>query len=192
MPRPEIVGTVVAPFSKGVDRDGGQRDFHPLSANFLLPKWVGTHWAQLRARQGVGRSVVADVADWRIARTIFVADDEATARAYGADNADSPYRFYYQQMLKKMRKLGRIELFKSDRDQPDDEITLEYVLDRLVITGTVDEVPSSCWPSVRRSATFGELVYAGMDWVDDPRPPLDGADGHRGHAGGRRRSTVGA
>ena len=43
-PYPEIVGTVVAPFSKGVIAMG-KRDFHPLSANFLLPKWVKTHWA---------------------------------------------------------------------------------------------------------------------------------------------------
>ena len=43
-PRPEIVGTVVAPFSKGVVAMG-ERDFHPLSANFLLPHWLKTHWA---------------------------------------------------------------------------------------------------------------------------------------------------
>lgn len=43
-PRPEIVGTVVAPFSKGVIAMG-ERDFHPLSANFLLPHWVPSHWA---------------------------------------------------------------------------------------------------------------------------------------------------
>src|SRR5262249_52172545 len=36
-PRPEIVGTVVAPFSPGVVQMG-KRDFHPLSANFLLSK----------------------------------------------------------------------------------------------------------------------------------------------------------
>src|SRR5918992_1481557 len=43
-PRPEIVGTVVAPFSKGVVIMG-ERDFHPMSANFLLPHWLKTHWA---------------------------------------------------------------------------------------------------------------------------------------------------
>jgi hypothetical protein len=42
-PRPEIVGTVVAPFSKGVIAMG-ERDFHPLSANFLLSKWLPSHW----------------------------------------------------------------------------------------------------------------------------------------------------
>ena len=50
-PRPEIVGTVVAPFSKGVIAMG-TRDFHPLSANFLLPQWVATHWPNyVRARR---------------------------------------------------------------------------------------------------------------------------------------------
>ena len=52
-PRPEIVGTVVAPFSPGVVLMG-KRDFHPLSANFLLAQHLKSHWAELC--QGQGRS----------------------------------------------------------------------------------------------------------------------------------------
>ena len=64
-PRPEIVGTVVAPYSKGVIAMG-ERDFHPLSANFLLPKWAKTHWPNyVEGKQKAG--VVADPADWRVA-----------------------------------------------------------------------------------------------------------------------------
>jgi len=164
-PRPEIVGTVVAPFSKGVIAMGA-RDFHPLSANFLLPQWVGTHWGNyVQGKESVGQ--VADVADWRVARTIFVADDSATARRYGGADADSPYRFYYQQMLTKMRKLGRVDLFKSHREQPDEEITLEYVLDRLVIAGTAEEVAERLLAFREETGPFGELVYAGLDWADE-------------------------
>lgn len=164
-PRPEIVGTVVAPFSKGVIAMGA-KDFHPLSANFLLPKWVGSHWGNyVQGKESVGQT--ADVADWRVARNIFVADDSRTARAYGRDDADSPYRFYFHQMLTKMKKLGRIELFKSDRDQPDDDITLDYVLDRLVIHGTPEEVVDKLLALHEETGPFGELVYAGMDWVDE-------------------------
>src|SRR5688572_2328184 len=73
-PRPEIVGTVVAPFSKGVIAMG-ERDFHPLSANFLLTKWLPSHWTNyVEGKRKVGR--VADPSDWRVARTIFVADDD--------------------------------------------------------------------------------------------------------------------
>ncbi|GIE97456.1 LLM class flavin-dependent oxidoreductase [Paractinoplanes rishiriensis] len=163
-PRPEIVGTVVAPFSKGVIAMG-RRDFHPLSANFLLPQWVATHWPNyVQGKEAAGE--VADPADWRIARTVFVADDAAVAEAYGRGNADSPYRFYYSQMLKKMRKLGRLELFKTRRDQPDDEVTLDYVLDKLVITGTPESVTEQILSFREEVGDFGELVYAGLDWVD--------------------------
>ena len=93
-PRPEIVGTVVAPFSKGVIAMG-ERDFHPLSANFLLAHWLPSHWANYaEGKRKAGQT--PDPADWRIARTIFVADDDKTARRYGRDDPNSPYRFYWQ------------------------------------------------------------------------------------------------
>jgi alkanesulfonate monooxygenase SsuD/methylene tetrahydromethanopterin reductase-like flavin-dependent oxidoreductase (luciferase family) len=163
-PRPEIVGTVVAPFSKGVIAMGAA-DFHPLSANFLLPQWVATHWPNFaEGKASVGE--VASIDDWRVARTIFVADDDATAQRYGRDDADSPYRFYYSQMYKKMKKIGRLELFKSYRDQPDSDITLESVLDSLIITGTASSVAEQILALREQTGAFGEIVYAGLDWVD--------------------------
>lgn len=163
-PRPEIVGTVVAPFSKGVIAMGA-KDFHPLSANFLLPQWVTTHWPNyVQGKESVGE--VAEVGDWRVARTVFVADDDAVAQDYGRNDPRSPYRFYYEKMLFKMRKIGRLELFKSRRDQPDDEITLDSVLDQLVITGTPESVAEQLIAFREQTGDFGELVYAGLDWVD--------------------------
>ena len=117
----------------------GKRDFHPLSANFLLPQWVATHWPKyVEGKESVGE--VADPSDWRIARTIFVADDAATATRYALEDPRSPYRFYYQQMLTKMRKLGRLNLFKESQDVDDDAITVEGLLDSLVIAGTPSSV----------------------------------------------------
>jgi alkanesulfonate monooxygenase SsuD/methylene tetrahydromethanopterin reductase-like flavin-dependent oxidoreductase (luciferase family) len=163
-PRPEIVGTVVAPFSKGVVAMGA-KDFHPLSANFLLPQWVATHWPNyVEGKQSAG--VEADPADWRIARTVFVADDAAVAEAYGRADANSPYRYYYGKMLAKMRRLGRLGLFKTSREQPDEEVTLGGVLDDLVIAGTPDSVAEQILAFRERTGDFGELVYAGLDWVD--------------------------
>jgi alkanesulfonate monooxygenase SsuD/methylene tetrahydromethanopterin reductase-like flavin-dependent oxidoreductase (luciferase family) len=163
-PRPEIVGTVVAPFSKGVIAMGS-KDFHPMSANFLLPQWVATHWPNyVEGKQSVG--AVASPDDWRVARTVFVADDPAVAEAYGRADAASPYRYYYGKMLGKMRTLGRLGLFKTSRDQPDEEITLDHVLDSLVICGTPDSVAEQVLALREETGEFGELVYAGLDWVD--------------------------
>jgi alkanesulfonate monooxygenase SsuD/methylene tetrahydromethanopterin reductase-like flavin-dependent oxidoreductase (luciferase family) len=163
-PRPEIVGTVVAPFSQGVVAMGS-KDFHPLSANFLLPQWVATHWPNyVQGKESAGQQASSD--DWRVARTVFVSDDAATAERYGRDDADSPYRFYYGKMLAKMQKLGRLGLFKTSKDQPDEEITLDYVLDRLVLTGTPESVAEQVLALREETGDFGELVYAGLDWVD--------------------------
>jgi alkanesulfonate monooxygenase SsuD/methylene tetrahydromethanopterin reductase-like flavin-dependent oxidoreductase (luciferase family) len=163
-PRPEIVGTVVAPFSAGVV-EMGKRDFHPLSANFLLPQWVASHWGKyVQGKEAVGTQ--ASPSEWRVARTVFVADDEATARSYGGEHADSPYRFYYESMFRKMGKLGRLGLFKSDRDAPDDTVTLPGILDDLVICGTPDSVAEQILAFREQTGDFGELVYAGLDWID--------------------------
>lgn len=164
-PRPEVVGTVVAPFSKGVIAMG-ERDFHPMSANFLLPKWAKTHWANYaEGKRNVGQ--VPDPSDWRVARTLFVADDDKTAAEY-ARNADaSPYRFYYRQLKHKLMKGGRHVVFKERMEQSDDELTPEYIIDRLVIHGSVDRVVDRILAFRDEIGDFGELVYAGMDWVDE-------------------------
>ncbi|MDO9381115.1 MAG: LLM class flavin-dependent oxidoreductase [Nocardioidaceae bacterium] len=162
-PRPEIVGTVVAPFSKGVAIMGA-KDFHPLSANFLLPQWVATHWPKyVEGKESV--ATVADPSDWRVARTIFVADTHEQAAQYALD-ARSPYRFYYQQMLTKMRRLGRLNLFKSDQSASDDSVVIEQILDDLVLYGTADEVAEKIVDFQAQVGPFGELVYAGLDWVE--------------------------
>ena len=163
-PRPEIVGTVVAPFSKGVVAMG-ERDFHPLSANFLLPQWLPSHWtnyAEGKAKAGVK----ADPAEWRIARTVFVADDDKVAAAYGKNDAKSPFRFYYHQLKTKLTKMNRHVVFKEHKDQSDAEVTLDFVLERLCICGSVSKEVDEILAFRERVGDFGELVYAGMDWVD--------------------------
>jgi alkanesulfonate monooxygenase SsuD/methylene tetrahydromethanopterin reductase-like flavin-dependent oxidoreductase (luciferase family) len=164
-PRPEIVGTVVAPFSKGVIAMG-QRDFHPLSANFLLDKWLPSHWQNYG--EGKAKAGVApDPGDWRIARTVCVADDDKTAHAYGRTDPHSPYRFYYSQIMAKFFRGGRQVVFKEQPTQADSEITLDYVVDKLVITGSVNKVVDELLAFHERVGHFGELVYGGMDWVDE-------------------------
>ena len=164
-PWPEIVGTVVAPFSKGVVLMG-ERDFHPMSANFLLAQWAKTHWANYaEGKRNVGKQ--ADPADWRVARTMFVADDDATARAYAIAHPASPYRFYYEQLYAKVKKRGGQAVFKERMDQPDAEITIDYILDRLVMHGSVSSMVDQILALRAQIGDFGELVYAGMDWVDE-------------------------
>jgi len=101
-----------------------------------------------------------------VARAIFVHDDDKTATLYGREDADSPYRFYYGQMLAKMKRGKRLYVFKRDKDQPDEEITHDYVMDHCVIHGSVNKVVDGILALREEIGDFGEIVYAGMDWVD--------------------------
>lgn len=163
-PRPEIVGTVLSPGSQGVVAMG-RRDFHPLSANFLLPKWLPSHWSNYAE----GKAQVGELAhrqDWRVARTILVADDDKTAAAYGGGDPQSPYAFYFRQLLYKLRRSNRLFVFKTQRDEADAAVTLERVLEACVISGTVTQVVDRILALREDIGDFGELVYAGLDWVD--------------------------
>ena len=163
-PRPEIVGTVVAPHSKGVIAMG-ERDFHPLSANFLLPHWLPSHWANYaEGKRRAGKH--ADPHEWRVARTIFVADDDGIAQRYGREDPASPYRFYWEQLRGNMVRSGRQVVFKMHDKEDDAAVTLERLLSTLVICGTVDAVVDQLLELREQAGPFGEIVYAGMDWVD--------------------------
>ncbi|MEK9965770.1 MAG: hypothetical protein VW582_05325, partial [Rhodospirillaceae bacterium] len=75
--------------------------------------------------------------------------------------------FYYSQILKKLVRGNRQAVFKHDRNEADDAITLDRVLDDLVICGTVNDVVDQILAFREVTGDFGELVYAGMDWVDE-------------------------
>lgn len=162
-PHPPIVGTVVAPFSKGVT-EMAKRGWDPISGNFLLPKWVATHWPNYAEGCAAGGRK-ADYANWRVAKNICVAKDQDTARSYARDPG-SPYVLYYNQLLKKMRRGGRLNLFKEDQSMPDADVTLDYVLDRLVIHGDASSVADQLLEFREVTGPFEHLVYAGHDWAD--------------------------
>ncbi len=162
-PHPPIVVTAVAPFSKGVT-EAAARGWDPISANFLMPQWVKSHWPKyVEGCERVGRPALP--ANWRVAKSVFVADDEKIAKEY-ATGPNSPYRYYYKQLFTKLKMNGRIELFKTRRDQPDDEVTLDSICDSLITYGTPDKVADEILKYRETVGDFGTLLYAGKDWTD--------------------------
>src|SRR3954463_1655451 len=162
-PHPPVVVTAVAPFSKGVT-EAAARGWDPISANFLMPAWVKSHWPKyVEGCERGGRA--ADPANWRVAKSIFVADDAKPARDY-ATRENSPYRQYYYSLFTKLKSGGRLNLFKTYRDQPDDEVTLDAICDKLIIYGTPDDVADKLLAFQEEVGEFGTLLYAGKDWAD--------------------------
>ena len=64
-PHPPIVVTAVAPFSKGVT-EAASRGWEPISANFLMPAWVKSHWPKyVEGCQKGGRPADPPTGAWR-------------------------------------------------------------------------------------------------------------------------------
>jgi alkanesulfonate monooxygenase SsuD/methylene tetrahydromethanopterin reductase-like flavin-dependent oxidoreductase (luciferase family) len=163
-PHPPIVVTAAAPHSRGVT-EAAKRGWTPMSANFLLPEWVATHWPKyVEGRKAAGAEPSA--AEWRVAKSIFVADDDKIAERYGL-SAEGPYHFYFKQLIRKLVGAGgRGNLFKLDQNQPDGEITPEAMTKKLVIAGTVDSVVEQILAFREITGDFGTLLYACHDWMD--------------------------
>ncbi|NBQ10286.1 MAG: LLM class flavin-dependent oxidoreductase [Betaproteobacteria bacterium] len=164
-PHPPIVVTAVAPFSKGVT-SAAARGWDPISANFLLPQWVKSHWpSYVEGCAQAGRE--AKPCNWRVAKSIFVTDsDDALARRY-AHSASGPYHFYFKQLIRKLVGFaGRSNLFKAHDAIPDDQVTAESVTSQLVIAGSVNRVVDEILAFREQIGDFGTLLYAGHDWLD--------------------------
>ena len=118
--------------------------------------------------QGQGRSRAegrtSPTGAWR-ARSSSPTTKRLRAR-YGREDAKSPYRHYFGNMRAKMMRGNRLYVFKSRKEQPDDEITLDYVMQNCVFAGTVNKVVDAILAMREETGDFGELVYAGMDWLD--------------------------
>jgi alkanesulfonate monooxygenase SsuD/methylene tetrahydromethanopterin reductase-like flavin-dependent oxidoreductase (luciferase family) len=162
-PHPPIVVTAILPYSKGIAA-AAARGWKPISANFLQPAWAKTHWPMYVSGCEQGGHP-ADPADWRVCKSIFVAEDDAAARRYARD-LKGPYGFYFWNLLAKRRGHGNVDIFKHDRAMPDEAVTVDYLLDRLVICGSVSSVVEQILAFRETTGDFGTLLYCGHDWAD--------------------------
>jgi len=163
-PHPPILGTATDPYSKGLVALG-RRGWWPVSSHFLHSNWLLSQWNQYAKGCAEGGHK-ADRANWRVARSIFVADDDKTARAYGGDDARSPYRFYMNQLTAKLKKGNKLGGFKESEAMPDADLTLDYIFENVVIRGSVNRVVDSLLALHEKIGDFGTLLYCGKDWTD--------------------------
>jgi alkanesulfonate monooxygenase SsuD/methylene tetrahydromethanopterin reductase-like flavin-dependent oxidoreductase (luciferase family) len=164
-PYPPIVVTVVEPNSKGIG-PAAQRGWKPVSANFLQPNWVATHYPGYEKGCELA-GLKASRQDWRVCKSIFVADDDATAKRY-AKSSDGPYGRYYWNLLTKRLARGGAHIYKPDLSMPDSALSVDFLLDTLVLAGSVNSVVDQLLKFREVTGDFGTLLYVGHDWADIP------------------------
>ena len=162
-PHPPIVVTAIAPASKGITA-AAERGWKPVSANFLQSNGVATHWPAYE-KGCTNARLPALRADWRVCKSIFVADDDATAERYVKDHKGA-YGFYFWNLYTKRKLANGLFSFKRDAAMPDEQVTLDYILDTMVIRGSVSSVVDQVLALHQELGGFGTLLYCGHDWAD--------------------------
>ena len=65
-----------------------------------------------------------------------------------------------------MKSANRVDAFKTSREQPDSAVTVDGLLDKLVIWGSPQKVADELLAFREEVGDFGTLLYAGKDWLD--------------------------
>jgi alkanesulfonate monooxygenase SsuD/methylene tetrahydromethanopterin reductase-like flavin-dependent oxidoreductase (luciferase family) len=139
----------------------GERGFIPMSINFVPSRTLWTHWAGVETgARRAGRP--ADRSTWRISRDILVADTTAEARRLALDGPMA--RDWNGYFLRLLRKTGRLGLPKVDPAIPDDDVTVEYLLDNVWIVGDPDEVTRKLRALRDEVGGFGVLLVIAHEW----------------------------
>ena len=162
-PYPPIVVTAILPDSNGIAA-AAARGWAPISANFVQPWVVKTHWPKyVEGCARAGREARGE--DWRVAKSIFVAEDDATVRRLTRDSGN-PFAYYFRNLQRKAQFTRGSALFKHEASVPDAALTDEYLVSQLLISGAPNEVADRLLAFREHVGPFGTLLYCGHDWAE--------------------------
>jgi len=163
-PHPPIVGAIGSPESKSVAAMG-RRGWLPVSSNLVHARFLKGHWeGYVRGATEAGRT--ADISEWRVGRSVFVNEDDKVARAYGKTDPNSPYRQYFSHLGGKVLGHGGHRGFKADDSVPNEKVDLDYMVENLVIAGSVNSVVDQILALREQAGEFGTLNLANPNWTD--------------------------
>ena len=162
-PYPPVFTTAMSPKS-GPAAIAGERGWGMISANFMPYINARTHWETYC--EGAERSgVTADWRQWRLGRSIFVADTDEEAASYLARPNNSIW-WYYDYFWRNLGSRGMLGIFKPTPETPDADITVQRMLDDIVIKGGPQTVLDQLIEIVDAVGPFGGLLIAKKDWDD--------------------------
>ena len=139
----------------------GERGYIPMSINLVPTATLKTHWDMV-AEGAASAGRTADRSLWRIARDVFVAETTEEARREAREGILA--RDFNGYFLKVLATMNMIDLFKTDPDMPDSDVTIDYLLDNIWIVGSPDEVADKLRTLHDEVGGFGVLLTMGHEW----------------------------
>jgi alkanesulfonate monooxygenase SsuD/methylene tetrahydromethanopterin reductase-like flavin-dependent oxidoreductase (luciferase family) len=160
-PYPPVVVSAMTP-SSTTARLAGERGWGLVSANFTPAANALTHWtAYCEGAEAAGRR--PDRANWRLARSIVCAETDSAARDYLA-NEQSACGWYYAYLRDNLAAAKLLKIFKADPATDDADLTVPFLLDSMVISGSPRTVLDQLVAVVDQVGSFGTLLLTHKDW----------------------------
>lgn len=160
-PFPNFCTSAMSPYS-GTAKLAGAQGWNLISANFNAPWIVRSHWEAYKAgAEAAGRK--ADPATWRVARTVLVTETDQEAEDYVA-RPDNAIRAYYNYLFTQLTRAGAIKIFMMAPDTKPEEITLQKVMDSMVIVGSPRTVVDKLASFRDEVGPFGGLLCTFHEW----------------------------
>jgi alkanesulfonate monooxygenase SsuD/methylene tetrahydromethanopterin reductase-like flavin-dependent oxidoreductase (luciferase family) len=140
----------------------GPRGYQPFSHCLVAGNVLADHWRTYEeAALAAGRD--PNRADWKVCRSIFLADSTAEARRLARSNSLGRNYEYIGKLFD--RGLGR-KIYKRDPDMSDADCNLDFLMEEQIIAGDVDEVLRRLLNLIEETGPFGTLVLMSYDWDD--------------------------
>ena len=143
-------------------REAGRRGFQPFGHCLVTANVLADMWNSYEAGAGeAGR--VADRSQFKIARSIFLADTTKEAEQKARSNSLGQNYEYIGRLFDK--GLGR-KIYKRDLDMSDADCNLDFLMTEQIIAGDVDEVLRRLLKMRDETGPFGTLILMSYDWDD--------------------------
>jgi alkanesulfonate monooxygenase SsuD/methylene tetrahydromethanopterin reductase-like flavin-dependent oxidoreductase (luciferase family) len=140
----------------------GRRGYRPYGHCLITSNVLAEHWKTYAdAARQAGRE--PQRSDWKIARSIFLADSTPEARQKARTNSLGQCYEYIGRLFDK--GLGR-KMYKRDLAMSDADCNMDYLMGEQIIAGSVDEVLRRLLLMIEETGPFGTLVLMGYDWDD--------------------------
>jgi alkanesulfonate monooxygenase SsuD/methylene tetrahydromethanopterin reductase-like flavin-dependent oxidoreductase (luciferase family) len=159
-PHPPILSTAMSPFSGSV-KTAVERGWAPMSANFCPQFVVQSHWQKyVEGCETIGREATGD--EWRVSRNMVIAssDSEAKDRVFDPEGGNYYYFAYLWEVLKAANYTA---VMKQDPSTPDDALTVDDLIESMVIYGSPDTVTEKLQAFRESTGPFGTLLLSMMD-----------------------------
>ena len=140
----------------------GAAGFQPFGHCLVTGNVLKNFWDTYQdAAVEAGRT--PDRADYKVARSIFLADTTAEAQQLARSNSLGRNYEYIGRLFDK--GLGR-KIYKRDLEMPDSECNLDFLMTEQIIAGDVDTVLERLLGLWEETGGFGTLVMMSYDWDD--------------------------